>query len=304
MLISSKLKLAAGVPAVMAVIITSALIFSNKTLETAREMGGKTQALLLDINEVNSLVHSYVLLHEERPKQQFLAQEQIIQQRLRQFRMRKPEHQALLDRLAQDSDAMRAMFLKLVENAGALPVAEFSDLVEEAEQLISGQVLARARGMVSTALELDGLVTEQISVIQQRVTLLIVVLIISTTVPLTCVLFAMMRTIKASLSRLRQGAEIVAAGDLNHRLNPSGTDELSDLGRAFDEMTKRLQETTYPQTRCARKWKSASALSRPCKRRKRGCKVMPKTSRKRLPGALSNCRRALKSSAILLRNRP
>jgi len=45
------------------------------------------------------------------------------------------------------------------------------------------------------------------------------------------------------ITRLRDGAERVAAGNLGHRIAIEGSDELAELGQAFDNMAARLQET-------------------------------------------------------------
>jgi HAMP domain-containing protein len=50
------------------------------------------------------------------------------------------------------------------------------------------------------------------------------------------------RRITAPLRILAQGTEALAAGDLQHRIPVSGAKELSDLARAFNTMSDRLQE--------------------------------------------------------------
>ncbi len=50
------------------------------------------------------------------------------------------------------------------------------------------------------------------------------------------------RRIAAPLQDLAGGTEALAAGDLNHRIPVSGAKELSDLARAFNTMSDRLQE--------------------------------------------------------------
>ena len=50
------------------------------------------------------------------------------------------------------------------------------------------------------------------------------------------------RRIAAPLQKLARGTEALAAGELNHRIPVSGAKELSDLARAFNTMSDRLQE--------------------------------------------------------------
>ncbi len=163
MTISSRLRLAAAVPAVLAAIITVALLLSGRALQTARETSRQTQEILSAVNEVNSLFHSYVLHHEERPKTQFLAQHEAIEKLLNQVRVRDAEERRLIDQIRRSGNSMRASFLRLVENHERLSPMEEERTVSEAEERLVGQLLARARRIVSDALRLEGLVSSRIA---------------------------------------------------------------------------------------------------------------------------------------------
>jgi HAMP domain-containing protein len=51
------------------------------------------------------------------------------------------------------------------------------------------------------------------------------------------------RTISQPLTALQSGTEVVASGDLSHRISSTAMDEIGHLGQAFNRMTTRLQET-------------------------------------------------------------
>jgi signal transduction histidine kinase len=50
--------------------------------------------------------------------------------------------------------------------------------------------------------------------------------------------------VTAPVLRLMDGTDIIAAGDLNHRIAATGTDELAELARRFNRMVAELQATT------------------------------------------------------------
>lgn len=50
------------------------------------------------------------------------------------------------------------------------------------------------------------------------------------------------RSITGPIMKITDSAQTIAQGDFSHRINPEGSDEISDLGRAFDLMTARLEE--------------------------------------------------------------
>ena len=60
------------------------------------------------------------------------------------------------------------------------------------------------------------------------------------------------RSIYQPIEALRRGVEIIGKGDLDHRLGWEGTDEISHLARAFDNMTARLRASLVSQDELAR----------------------------------------------------
>lgn len=230
----------------MAAAITVALLFADHALDAARQHGKDATEIVLQVSEVNSLLNSYLLHKEERPKQQLLAQTDTINAILAAVRWRAqaPEEQRLMEELRRSSDAMRGSFLRLTADRERYQTSQINEVVRESEERLAGQILVRAREMVSAAVRLEGHVSERIATTQRRVMTFALTLIIGTTIPVTVLLFAVMRNIAASLAELRRGTENIASGDLTYRLNAPQTDELGELAAAFDEMTRRLQETT------------------------------------------------------------
>jgi signal transduction histidine kinase len=78
----------------------------------------------------------------------------------------------------------------------------------------------------------------------QKTTLLSVMGMIGAVLAVT-IINALMTSglLERRIMRLRDGAERVATGNLGHRIAIEGSDELAELGQAFDNMAARLQET-------------------------------------------------------------
>lgn len=55
--------------------------------------------------------------------------------------------------------------------------------------------------------------------------------------------FILARSISEPIERLEKGADIVAKGDLDHKIGMKGNDEVGRLSRAFDAMTEKLKES-------------------------------------------------------------
>ncbi|OGP73124.1 MAG: hypothetical protein A2V86_02935 [Deltaproteobacteria bacterium RBG_16_49_23] len=244
MKIAARLKLATLAPLLMALVIGLALLFSYRNIEETRAKGSIAHRIMQSINELNSFAHSYMLYHEERPKQQFLLEHDSMTGILNLARFGDREQMELLQFIRQNSETMRASFFKLVLSHERPQSAEGSALHKEAEERLSGQVLIRLRDVLSDAVRLEDLLDNEITTTQRRINTLIFLLLITVTVPLTIILFRMMGSISRSLTKLRQGTEIIAAGNLSHRIGVSSNDEIGELSHSFDLMAERLNATT------------------------------------------------------------
>jgi hypothetical protein len=205
MTISTRLKLAALVPAFMAIIISLALFLSYRVVEEAQEKDRTAQRIMLGMHELNSLAHAYMIHHEERPKLQFLQVYEDLSRLIVAARFKDGE-QALLENIRQNSEAMKASFLRLVSDYrhGSL---RNSALLREAEDRLAGQLDIRSHHVTSSASRLESMIDDEITATQKRISALTLVLVIALAVPLTVVLLLMMRNIATSL----------ATGDGDHR---------------------------------------------------------------------------------------
>lgn len=243
MKINTKLKMAVFAPALMAFIVSLTLAFSHVEMTGVQETGDGVRRIRNSMTEINALVNTYVLYHEERPKQQLLAEHDKLMRLISEIRVRDPEQRELLTFLRADSEFMKETFLRLVsvhDNARS----SGSELSSEGEERLLGQLLVRYRSMDSAASQLRRLVDDGMRKTHAWTTTLVFIVIAGTTIPLMVGLFLMMRSTSASLAVLRRGTEIVGSGDLGHRVSIPGKDELAELARSFDEMTDKLQKVT------------------------------------------------------------
>ncbi len=244
MSISSKLKIAALVPGLVALVIGLALLFSYRVLDRAREEGQRTKQLMSSMNELNRLTHYFILYHEDRPRRQFLSEHDSMTKLIDSLRFRDKTQQKLLDRIRHNSESVRMAFLRLVAAYERPAPAESYALSSEAEERLAARVLTTSRDLVSDALRLEVLIDGEIATTQRRVSWLALFVLLGTGVPLTFILIRIMRGISASLAILRQGTDAVGAGHLDYRIGMAARDEIGDLSRAFDLMAERLTDTT------------------------------------------------------------
>ncbi|HEX2966870.1 MAG TPA: PAS domain S-box protein, partial [Syntrophorhabdaceae bacterium] len=248
MRISTKLIFAGFVPLIVASIVGVTLLYSYRTMGTAQANGNKVRQIRSAITELNHLIFSYVIYHDERPKQQFPATYDALTRLIVDARLRDQEQQHLLEDVRANTQSMKDLFLKLVsiKNIGA---TGSDNTFSEAEAGFVGQLLTRSYRADASAALLRDLTDKDAAKAQQRTIVLIFLVLICATVPLTIVMVRMRKKVTMSLANLRKGTEVIGSGDLEHRLAMPAKDELGDLAQSFDAMTEKLQTVTVSKER-------------------------------------------------------
>ena len=139
---------------------------------------------------------------------------------------------------------MKEAFLKLVSNYENRGSVSNPARPREAEERLAGRILVKTSDALSEAVHLNGLITNEFTSTQRRVSAFVFFLIICTTVPFTIVLIRTMSGITRALALLRKGTEVVSSGNLTHRIGVTARDEIGDLSRAFNLMTGTLRDIT------------------------------------------------------------
>jgi len=96
---------------------------------------------------------------------------------------------------------------------------------------------------MSDTLYLREISNKKVKIIRQEENQLIVMINLFLVIILSGFSFFLGRSTIASITRLKQGADIIATGDLDHRVGKLASDELGELGLAFDKMSDRLKHT-------------------------------------------------------------
>lgn len=98
--------------------------------------------------------------------------------------------------------------------------------------------------MLSSAKQLSEKGREEVLRTQQRASLSIMLLIIFSAMAVMINSFFLRRGIVQPLADLQKGSQIIGHGNLSYRISLDRQDEIGELGKAFDQMLKNLQEIT------------------------------------------------------------
>ena len=105
--------------------------------------------------------------------------------------------------------------------------------------------------MMSEAFRLQDLSREEVAAAQRRAFAIVLALSATLAVVVAGSMVLVFRDIARPLARLREGMLRVGAGDLEHAVGGTGSDEIAELAREFDGMSALLRTTTVSRDRLA-----------------------------------------------------
>jgi GAF domain-containing protein/HAMP domain-containing protein len=242
MRISTRLALAAAVPAVMALIVVAGFFGASKYVTELQRHRAAALEIREAVDALNAAGTEYVLVYDAAAKQRFAQRSESTHRAVNAELAHKTAHRPLLLAISRDIDSMQVTADHISALEGGVSTSGLA--VESEERRLSTEFLTHANRASKAANSLSDLAASDALAQQQSFQSLIAVAVILAAAVLTGGLLGLMRSISGGLSSLRQGAEVVGEGDLEYRIGLRGRDEIGDLGRAFDRMTESLQTIT------------------------------------------------------------
>ncbi len=243
MKISKRLGIAVYSAGVMGIVIVAALVLSYLDMQRIQRTGDMVRQIRSSITELNHEFFSYVLYHEDRPKVQFQQETLNLDRLISGATVTGSTQKGLLDGVKQDSADMSSLFLQLVTTHES-SVAAGTPIPTGTEERLVGLLLLKSYEADTSASALRNLVDDGIRVSQIRVIGVILVVVVVATALLAFILTRTRRSIIASLASLSEGAAIIGAGNLEHRIPETGPGELAELSGSFNRMSASLKTVT------------------------------------------------------------
>lgn len=243
MSIRKKLQLSIFVGGAIAVLVLGlVLAWTSRQVHEATEQSSVIHDVVRGVFELNIVTNDYLLHHEERAQAQWELRHASLAQLLTGIEAHDPEEEEILGRVIQEHAQLQPLFSQLVTDY------ERRDLTEEEaalsldlERRLVSQLLVKAQIMVANTFRLEEAVRARVESAQRRSNFLLMALTLPVLAVIISIIVLASNRIVAGITKLRQGTEIIGAGDLDYQVDVGSQDELGDLARAFNEMTHRLR---------------------------------------------------------------
>ena len=215
--------------------------------------GALADQIVIGVSDMNTITYEYLMKQGKRARQQWEMKHASLDDLIRGARFAGEKESVILTRIMKNHDETALFFKQLVENDEKKHSAvAMRPLLDENNERNVTQLMARSQIMAGDAYSLS---RESDASIQKTLTWsvwFITVTLVIMIVIAGAISYFLSRNITASIKTLKNGTEIIARGDLGHRIGLSSRDEIGELAAAFDRMSEKLQETTASRDDLAR----------------------------------------------------
>jgi signal transduction histidine kinase len=230
----------AAIP-VLALVLSWALLESFRASDKA-ELAG---AMMREQYERSLLRDEYLSYREARVLKQWEAKTAMLSKDLERAagEFHAPEHRETISEMTQLMHRTTLLFRGIVErDEGSARGERKRELAEEFRSRATTQLRFQAHELYLRAGRLATSASARFHETQRRTALIVVLLFLLVFANILVNNRVVSVTLARRITLLRDGAEQVAAGALDHRIGIQGNDELAELGESFDRMTGQLQQ--------------------------------------------------------------
>jgi signal transduction histidine kinase len=244
MKIGTKERLVTGMGLVAIGIIAAMIWWTYSEVENANRQRRASSEIGRGLTELRLATFEYHLYHNERARLQWDAVSDRLDRLIANARFREPTQMEILAGLREKSVEGRRLFAELTAARGADGAdAPLDDASLRFETQLLSQLLTYQQDTFTDAFRLTDLATERIIEAQWRMMIVIFAGLTLIASAIVSASWLLRHGVLAPIAVLRQATRQVAVGNWDFILGIRGDDEIAELSKNFDAMTKSLRES-------------------------------------------------------------
>ena len=229
----------------LAVAVTGILLYANREIDRETEKNFLADRISKGVFELFMVSNTYLTYHEERPREQWNLKLASLKRMIDDARLGARKRDENLEILSKRCEEMGALFRQITSYAQRIdkPSQKEATLVREAYERLITNLTAKGQEMVNHAFLLIQESNRDLASVKTRAIASVIgstLLAIGISILISLLLSGRILT---DLSLLQKGTGIVAGGNLDYRVDIQSDDEIGQLAHAFNEMTRRLNDS-------------------------------------------------------------
>ncbi len=249
MKIKTKLELAAICSIAITILVGLFLFFMTEQVEKSLRRGEVARQIVKGTSELTLISYDYLLYPGERPLKQWQLKHTSLSKLISNGGFGDDKERVIIEkRISQNHEAVKALFNQIVadyeKRGNPRRSRTQSILYQQASEKSASQLIAKTQMILNDASLLRNKSDIEIALTKRRASIYVIVSVILMVIIVASASTHLSWSIGRSLSKLEEGTQIIAGGDLDHRVDIKSKDETGKLAMAFNEMTGRLK-TSY-----------------------------------------------------------
>jgi signal transduction histidine kinase len=229
----------------LAVAVVGILFYTGRRIDSEMEKNFLADRVSKGVFELFMVSNTYLIYHEERPREQWGVKLASLKKMIIAARAAEKDPDENLEILSKRCDEIGVLFQQITSYARRMDKSPQKDapLVREAYERLITNLTAKGQEMINHSFLLIQESNRDLATVKQRaIGSIIAVTLIAIGLSIG-ISFVLSRRILTDTRLLEKGTEIVAGGNLDYRLEIRRDDEIGNLAQAFDEMTRRLNDS-------------------------------------------------------------
>jgi PAS domain S-box-containing protein len=208
-------------------------------LEIRIEASSSSLNVVRDVFELNILANEFLISGGERPIIVWEKNLPKVKEELYEISLTGKNEDEIVEKLVKNLDDIDSNFNELVRIRHE---KDGNEQLENNEKAAIGKLLDNSQKVVDSAYELSTLAENDRATIRRTFDIALVVFVVVVGVLSTIAGYGLTVTVLKSLRKLQKGANMIAKGELDYKVEVDGKDEMAHLAKTFNEMTGRLKE--------------------------------------------------------------
>lgn len=246
MKIRTKLQILAALPVIISFTAMTLMFVLSVKIDRIHKKVDTSLTAMRMVSDIISLTHDYDITKGDRARIQWTTQYNALEAQIKDIYSfdDTPGNKALLDEVVRNCSDAKKHFSELVELDAKNKSGKAEDIYYGVRNNMTNNIIFQLQEILPDVEKIYTANKEAEKIMDKRKNIVIAVLffvIICIKPPL---LLAIIKTITGPIRDLTKGMDIIASGNLEHRVSIHSMDEIGALALGLNEMTQRIREIT------------------------------------------------------------